>query len=101
MSRRRDNADRFADAIAPFERPAGQHHMSPLVGPDRYLGVRQKLAAKINLTYCGQRTLRREPFGGWVWLLRRDDWGVVARISSGLRFRSDSAARPQLGHSCQ
>ena len=47
MSCRRDNADRFADAIAPFERPAGQHHMSPLLGPDPYLGVRQKLAAKI------------------------------------------------------
>jgi hypothetical protein len=50
MSRRRDNADqRLADAIAPFERPAGQHHMSPFVGPDPYLGVRQKLAAKINI----------------------------------------------------
>jgi hypothetical protein len=43
MSRRRDNADqRLADAIPAFERPAGQHHMSPLVGPDPYLGVRQK-----------------------------------------------------------
>ena len=50
MSRRRDNADqRLADAIAPFERAAGQHHMSPFVGPDPDLGVRQKLAAKINI----------------------------------------------------
>ena len=82
MSRRRDNADqRLADAIAPFERPAGQHHMSPLVGPDPYLGVRQKLAAKINLTYCGQRTLRREPFGGWVWLSK-----TLAIVDIGSRY---------------